>query len=349
MAKKSSKTAHVLNLLSSSSGDTQSKTKDNSETVQKISPMKESLNKAAKNNEIASKIKNTLETELEKTIEAEAPQKAETHASNLNTEEAAASSESGGSFSSISFEELSAETLPENNIIVGNPAFEQDNNVQESEVQESETQESEVQKDVVHENASQNNTAFDEQNTFEQNEGHEAPQNGFHEESLPKNSAKSELSEASANEAVDNHETEDGHENETAVDHEAGNSLENEQHSLQSESSYENDEEPLDIHFGETQNDDVSDEEFYYVNIGEMLVKELVPEYMEKFGVCKCGRCTADVMAMSLSKLVPKYIVTNDRDLPMLVNYYKEKMTVAVITEITKACFSVIEKPRHKK
>lgn len=89
-------------------------------------------------------------------------------------------------------------------------------------------------------------------------------------------------------------------------------------------------------------------EEFYFVNVCEMLIKDKVVEYLEKFGVCTCSRCVADTMALTLSNLTPKYVVTDEPDVIPFLSYYDSKFNNNIMTELTKACLSVDANPRHK-
>ena len=59
-----------------------------------------------------------------------------------------------------------------------------------------------------------------------------------------------------------------------------------------------------------------------YINVMQVLVEEKAPKYIQMFGLCPCKHCQADVMALTLSNLVPKYVVLPKRDrIPMLTVY----------------------------
>lgn len=90
------------------------------------------------------------------------------------------------------------------------------------------------------------------------------------------------------------------------------------------------------------------EDEFHFVNVGEMLIKDKVMEYMERFDVCTCSRCVADTMAIALSNLTPKYVVSDDSDVVPFLSYYESKFTNQIMTELTKACLAVDANPRHK-
>ena len=66
MAKKSSKTAHVLNLISSSASEQPQKAKEEKNEQKTPSPVQKIFEKTAKNEEISNRIKNGLLKELEK-------------------------------------------------------------------------------------------------------------------------------------------------------------------------------------------------------------------------------------------------------------------------------------------
>ena len=88
--------------------------------------------------------------------------------------------------------------------------------------------------------------------------------------------------------------------------------------------------------------------DFYFYNICEELIKEKVVEYLERFSVCTCKRCIADTIALTLTNLVPKYVVTDKKDCVPFLSYYDSKFSNNVMTELTKACLTVLSNPRHK-
>ena len=70
---------------------------------------------------------------------------------------------------------------------------------------------------------------------------------------------------------------------------------------------------------------------------------------MEKYGVCLCSRCQADVLALLLTRLPAKYIVANTTAISPLLSYYKNKFRVNLLTQTIKACTEVREHPRHER
>lgn len=83
-----------------------------------------------------------------------------------------------------------------------------------------------------------------------------------------------------------------------------------------------------------------------YINIMQALVDEKAPKYIQLLGVCPCSRCLADVKALALSHLEPKYIVLRQSQ-KLLYSAYENHYNAAVISQIISACRVVIENPRH--
>ena len=81
----------------------------------------------------------------------------------------------------------------------------------------------------------------------------------------------------------------------------------------------------------------------------EILSPESVRAEMEKYGVCLCSRCQADVMALLLTRLPAKYIVADRTAVSPLLSYYKNKFRVSLLTQTVKACMDVREHPRHER
>lgn len=88
--------------------------------------------------------------------------------------------------------------------------------------------------------------------------------------------------------------------------------------------------------------------QFCYTNVYERIIKGCVLEYLERFGVCTCSRCVADATALALTNLPSKYIVTDFSNVEPLLSLYEHKFEVAIMTELTKACFEVDAHPHHK-
>ena len=79
----------------------------------------------------------------------------------------------------------------------------------------------------------------------------------------------------------------------------------------------------------------------------EILTPELILDALKSNGTCTCSRCQADVKALMLTRLPPKYIVADNTAVPMLLTYYNNKFRVAIISQSIRACMDVKERPRH--
>lgn len=85
---------------------------------------------------------------------------------------------------------------------------------------------------------------------------------------------------------------------------------------------------------------------FVYINIMESVVKNSLVKTMDTFDMCSCEHCKADVMALTLTKLPAKYVVTDAQVSPLL-NYYSSKYYEIVNIELMKACTLISKFPHH--
>ena len=79
----------------------------------------------------------------------------------------------------------------------------------------------------------------------------------------------------------------------------------------------------------------------------EILTPELILDALKSNDTCTCSRCQADVKALMLTRLPPKYIVADNTTVPMLLTFYRNKFRVAVLSQSMRACMEVKERPRH--
>ena len=79
----------------------------------------------------------------------------------------------------------------------------------------------------------------------------------------------------------------------------------------------------------------------------EILTPELILDALKSNDTCTCSRCQADVKALMLTRLPPKYIVADNTTVPMLLTFYRNKFRVAVLSQSIRACMKVKEHPRH--
>lgn len=84
-----------------------------------------------------------------------------------------------------------------------------------------------------------------------------------------------------------------------------------------------------------------------YLNVMELLVDEPLEKYVKLFGLCTCQRCLADVRALALSRLSPKYVVLPASAVKPMLSLYQAKWEATVIAQVIQACKTVMETPRH--
>ena len=90
-----------------------------------------------------------------------------------------------------------------------------------------------------------------------------------------------------------------------------------------------------------------ADDDLSYVNIMQTLVEEKAPRYIKMFGLCTCKHCEADVKALTLTNLVPKYVVLSKQDRIPMLTVYEGRFNSTVFAQLTRACKIVMEHPHH--
>lgn len=86
---------------------------------------------------------------------------------------------------------------------------------------------------------------------------------------------------------------------------------------------------------------------FHYINVYESLVIERLEEFQKMFDVCTCPRCTADLIALTLTNLPAKYIVSDNSKTIPLLSFYREKFRTSVAAQLSSACIVIKQKPYH--
>ena len=87
--------------------------------------------------------------------------------------------------------------------------------------------------------------------------------------------------------------------------------------------------------------------DFVRLNVMESIVNDKIIYFMRQFDVCTCDRCIADTATLTLNGLLPKYIVTTPAAVDPLLSYYTNRLISDVTVEATKACMIVKDNPRH--
>jgi len=80
----------------------------------------------------------------------------------------------------------------------------------------------------------------------------------------------------------------------------------------------------------------------------EDMVAELVEQLcQEKRGCCPCANCRADVMAMALNQLPPKYVVTQKGAAFTKLQTLDLQFKTDVVREVLRAISKIAKSPRH--
>lgn len=82
-------------------------------------------------------------------------------------------------------------------------------------------------------------------------------------------------------------------------------------------------------------------------NVMEDYVWELLPIIIKNYPkACKCDTCLADIAAIALKSLTPKYVVrTNGEIISKTLDL--PQFTISVVVELTKAIEAVSQNPKH--
>lgn len=80
------------------------------------------------------------------------------------------------------------------------------------------------------------------------------------------------------------------------------------------------------------------------VNIMELLVDERLDEAIYKFHCCRCDKCRKDIVAITLNRLHPRYVVFDELESPLVPD---RKTVTEVAGALIKAVLAVKARPRH--
>ncbi|RHO55803.1 hypothetical protein DW094_06765 [Ruminococcaceae bacterium AM07-15] len=95
--------------------------------------------------------------------------------------------------------------------------------------------------------------------------------------------------------------------------------------------------------------EEILPDESRFVNVMLPLVEEKLLKYVRMFHLCECPRCLADVKALALSHLPPKYVVLEGSTYTPMMSFYQAKFDSDVTAQVIHACKQVMEAPRHGK
>lgn len=97
----------------------------------------------------------------------------------------------------------------------------------------------------------------------------------------------------------------------------------------------------------EPESEPVTSPEFTCVNVMQVLVDEYAAKYIKMFGVCDCDRCVADIKAIALNNLPPKYVIMDRRDVIPKLTFYEGKFNSDITSQVLQACKTVMNRPHH--
>lgn len=82
-------------------------------------------------------------------------------------------------------------------------------------------------------------------------------------------------------------------------------------------------------------------------NVMETLVEEHLDKFMANSNMCTCEYCRADVKALALNKLPPRYASRLEGNLITRVDNMRSQASTDVIAAIIEAINTVGSNPRH--
>lgn len=80
------------------------------------------------------------------------------------------------------------------------------------------------------------------------------------------------------------------------------------------------------------------------INVMEEVVLEKLESVLTRFQCCRCDRCKKDIVALSLNKLPPKYMVISPGQPAPNID---AQLNAQIITAMIQAVIKVRAKPRH--
>ncbi|XYW68664.1 late competence development ComFB family protein [Oscillospiraceae bacterium LTW-04] len=81
------------------------------------------------------------------------------------------------------------------------------------------------------------------------------------------------------------------------------------------------------------------------VNLMEAFVEKRLDAALKKFKCCTCERCRKDVLAITLNKLPPLYVIEDDPDIRDL---HERERAAQVATALVQAILAVKANPTHQ-
>ena len=83
------------------------------------------------------------------------------------------------------------------------------------------------------------------------------------------------------------------------------------------------------------------------INYMEYFVQEAMDQVLPGMNICMCDNCLADIAALTLNELPPKYVVTRKGHLYTKLKIFEQQFGVDITTEVMKSAKHISENPRH--
>lgn len=85
------------------------------------------------------------------------------------------------------------------------------------------------------------------------------------------------------------------------------------------------------------------------VNILEPLVFKLIEEQLKNHeGICTCPKCKADMAAITLNNIPPRYVVTDLGNCLAKTDLLDNQNSTILLVEVSKAIEYVSKNPKHE-
>ncbi|MEN6350766.1 MAG: late competence development ComFB family protein [Syntrophomonas sp.] len=87
---------------------------------------------------------------------------------------------------------------------------------------------------------------------------------------------------------------------------------------------------------------------FKVINIVEKLVRDCLDEVLEiRPGMCRCDKCLADITAVALNKLNPRYVVSDKGGMLAKAAFLDKDMKITLLIAVAEAAEKISSNPRH--
>lgn len=84
------------------------------------------------------------------------------------------------------------------------------------------------------------------------------------------------------------------------------------------------------------------------INIVEKLVRDCLDEVLElRPGMCRCDKCVADIMAVALNNLQPRYVVSDKGETLAKAAFLDKDLKMALLIAVAEAAERISTNPRH--